>query len=206
MPIPAPRIGLFGGSFDPPHAGHLAAARAARAARGLERVIWMPAARSPFKSAQTGGAAGKHRAELVRLLLEGEPGMELSTLELERGGASYTIDTVEELLRQLPIGTQLFLIIGEDNLAGLPHWHRARELLARVQPVVLTRRVAAVAKDPGEGEFAAALRAGYLAMDPVDLSSTQLRAQLRGAHSAPPGIGESAFRYMQRHGLYEVAL
>ncbi|MFM7283365.1 MAG: nicotinate (nicotinamide) nucleotide adenylyltransferase, partial [Planctomycetia bacterium] len=172
MPLPAPRIGLFGGSFDPPHAGHLAAARAAQTGRGLERVIWMPAARSPFKTAQSGGASGAHRAELVRLLLAGEPGMELSTLELERGGASYTIDTVEELLRRLPGGTQLYLIVGEDNLTGLPHWHRARELLERVQPVVLTRRIAEVPKEPGDDEFAVALRAGYLAMDPVDLSST----------------------------------
>jgi len=210
MPSAAPRIGLFGGSFDPPHAGHLAAARRAMAGFGLERVIWMPAARSPFKLAHRGGASGPERAQLVELLIAGEPGMQVSRLELERGGASYTIDTVESLLRELPEGTQLHLILGADNLEGLPHWHRARELLERVQPIVLTRRGSAPL-DAALGlarlgpELGAKLSAGALAMEPVDLSSTELRAALCGASQAPAGLTPEAFDYMRAHGLYGVA-
>lgn len=210
MAARAPRIGLFGGSFDPPHAGHLAVARRAREGFGLDRVIWMPAARSPFKLASLGGEPGPHRAALVELLLAGEPGMEISRLELERGGPSYTIDTIEQLASALPADAQLHLVVGADNLAGLSQWHRAEELLARVQPIVVTRRDAglpdgAALRSTLGSPLAEKLERGQLAMEPVDLSSTGLRAALRGATHAPQGITEAMFEYMRQHGLYGVS-
>lgn len=201
MSSPAPRIGLFGGSFDPPHAGHLAVARHARDCCRLERVVWMPAARSPFKREQAPRASDAQRLELLRLLLRSEPGMEISSLELERGGPSYTIDTVESLQRQLPADTRLVLIIGEDNWAQLPAWHRARELLERVELLIVHRSAAA----RGDPAWAAKYQASFVPMPAVDLSSSALRDALVGAQAAPPGIAPELFAYMQAQRLYGVA-
>lgn len=201
MSSPAPAIGLFGGSFDPPHAGHLAVARRALEFGQLQRVLWMPAARSPFKRGQAPRASDAQRVELLRLLLCDQAGMELSTLELERGGPSYTIDTVESLQRQLPAGTRLVLIIGEDNWAQLPAWHRARELLERVELLIVHRSAAA----PGDPAWAAKYKTSFVPMPAVDLSSSALRDALVGARAAPPGLAPELFRYMQAQRLYGVA-
>ena len=134
------RIGLFGGSFDPPHAGHLHVARAARGRFGLERVVFVPAAEPPHKPGRQ-LESGADRLAMLRLLLADEPGCETSDLELRRGGRSFTIDTVRALPAALgePEDCEIYLLIGSDNLAGLPGWREARALLERVQPVVVRR-------------------------------------------------------------------
>src|SRR5689334_2988534 len=184
---PRRRIGLFGGSFDPPHAGHLHVARAARGRFGLDRVVFVPAAEPPHKPGQR-LASGADRLALLNLLLEGEPGCEVSDLELARGGRSFTIDTVRALPAALgePEDCEIYLLLGSDNLAGLPRWREGRALLERVQPVVV-RRAGALADEIGAlagalpEELLRKLERGALDLPPVHVSSTELRDALPGA-------------------------
>src|SRR6187401_1771674 len=123
------RIGLFGGSFDPVHQGHLHAARAAAAAFRLDRVVFVPAFESPHKTGVR-MASGAHRTRMLELAIAHDPTFCISLLELERGGPSYTIDTVRELPRAIGerADCALFLIVGSDNVALLPTWREAESL------------------------------------------------------------------------------
>ena len=195
------RIGLFGGSFDPPHSGHLHVARAARGRFGLDRVVFVPAAEPPHKPERQ-LAPGADRLALLRLLIEDEPRCEVSDLELARGGRSFTIDTVRALPAALgePEDCEIYLLLGSDNLAGLPRWREARALLERVQPVVVRRagelagEIAEIAPQLGE-ELVRKLERGALDLPPVPVSSSALRADLR---LVPPALLE----YIRAHGLY----
>ncbi len=204
------RIGLLGGSFDPPHLGHLHVARAARTRFGLDRLVLMPAAQSPFKLERE-LADGEHRLAMLALLFAGEPGCETSDLELRRGGRSFTIDTVRELPRALgePEDCAIFLLLGSDNLAGLAGWRVAQALLERVEPVVVRRGGSlapelAALRERLPAALVNKLEAGALDLPPVEVSSTQLRAALAGAGPAdalalvPPSVQ----RYIRAHGLY----
>ena len=201
------RLGMLGGSFDPPHRGHLHMARVAREACALEHVVFVPAARPPHKPERV-LAAGEERVRMLALLLEDEASCSMSSIwavELERAGPSYTIDTVRRLRAELGPRPEIFLILGSDNLAGLPSWRAAEDLLALVQPVVVPRRAAPV--DPPElAVLSDAAREriarGVLASTPVDLSSSELRALLaRGedpADAFPPRLRE----YVAARSIY----
>ncbi|MCA8979928.1 MAG: nicotinate (nicotinamide) nucleotide adenylyltransferase [Planctomycetes bacterium] len=191
----APRWGLFGGSFDPVHTGHLHAARAARAALGLERVLFVPARQSPHKLDRR-LAPGPRRVELLELALAGEPDFVVDARELERAGPSYTLDTVRELTAERP-GAPPAMIIGSDNLRGLPRWRGVHELLDLVVPVVVHRSEHPEELLVGlEGQLEPreldALRAGFLRLPPVDCSSSEVRGRLaRGEaldDALPPGV------------------
>lgn len=204
------RIGLLGGSFDPIHVGHIHAARAALAAFALDRVVFVPAAESPHKTGVR-LASGADRLAMVELAIRGEARFSSSTLELDRGGRSFTIDTV----RALPgsIGERddcaLYLIIGSDNLALLPTWREASALLARVQPIVVHRegepdvRLDAIAARFG-AEVAAKLRAGYLHLPAVHASSTDVRARFAGRDATQEALDPLVFDYIREHGLYGI--
>lgn len=189
------RIGLFGGTFDPPHNAHLALARLALAELALDELRWIPAGQ-PYQKARAITPAAQREA-MVRLAIAGEPRFVLERCELERSGPSYTIDTVRELQAREP-GARWFLLIGQDQYAGLPSWRDWRELLARVS--------LAVAQRPGAAALAdAELRAvpvAALALPPMDVSATVIRA--RAAAGAPitdlvpPGVAS----YIDRHHLY----
>ncbi|MBL8857657.1 MAG: nicotinate (nicotinamide) nucleotide adenylyltransferase [Planctomycetes bacterium] len=205
---PPRRVGLFGGSFDPVHAGHLHAARAALAAFRLDRVVFVPAAVSPHKVGVRLASAA-HRTAMLRLAIADEPRFDVSEIEIERGGRSYTIDTVRDLPARIGAAREceLFLIIGSDNLALLPTWREAEELLARVQPIIVHRAgEPAVVLDAIEARFgsgvAEKLRAGYLQLPPVVVSSTDLRARL--PRGVPPGtdLPAAVAEYIRVNGLY----
>jgi nicotinate-nucleotide adenylyltransferase len=131
------KIGLFGGTFDPIHHGHLLLARDALEQLRLDRLLFIPAARSPHKLGQKPVAADL-RAEMVRAAIEGEPRFCLDELELTRPGPSYSVETVEELKRRDP-DSEFVYLVGEDNVAQLSTWHRFAELEKMVQFVVLDR-------------------------------------------------------------------
>jgi nicotinate-nucleotide adenylyltransferase len=131
------KIGIFGGTFDPIHHGHLILAREAREALGLDVVILVPAAASPHKLDQK-LTAPWIRLEMLRAALEREPGLECDELELHRPPPSYAIDTAEALRFRNPTA-EFFYLIGDDNLGGLPTWHRFAELSGIVRFVVLAR-------------------------------------------------------------------
>lgn len=206
----ARRIGLFGGSFDPVHEGHLHAAREARRAFRLDRVVFVPAAQPPHKPGRQ-LARGRDRLAMLELALEGESGFSVHSLELERGGTSYTIDTVRALPAAIgePLDAQIFLILGSDNLPGLATWRDARALIDRVQPIVVHR-----AGDPvrlldevreilGE-DPARKVKAGYLRLPPVVISSSAVRESLPALGKTIEGLAPSVRDYIRAHRLYGV--
>jgi nicotinate-nucleotide adenylyltransferase len=131
------KIGIFGGTFDPIHHGHLIVAREAVEMLGLEKVIFIPAAISPHKLGRQ-PTPGEDRLAMVQAALHGEPCFALDPMELERASPSYAFDTVA-ILRQREPSTEFIYLIGEDNVARLPSWHRFAELEKMVQFVVLDR-------------------------------------------------------------------
>jgi nicotinate-nucleotide adenylyltransferase len=209
----ARRIGLFGGSFDPVHSGHLHAARAARDAFALDRVVFVPAAEPPHKIGQR-LADGRHRLAMLRLAVAGEPGFEVSALELDRGGRSYTIDTVRELPAAIgePADCDIYLIVGSDNLAGLATWREAAALLDRVQPAVIHRddescavddeRALALVADHLGSERADKVRRGRVVLPPVRVTATLLRGELSRGKKLRGELDPSVLAYIEAHGLY----
>lgn len=195
-----PRLGLFGGSFDPPHAGHLQLARTALAHLALDELLWIPAGQ-PWQR-QHRLAGGEHRAAMVHAAIAGEPRFRLDRRELERQGPSYTLDTVRELRAERP-GAALFLLIGEDQYQRLPTWHGWQDLLALVTLAVAGRGAvrpppAALAEVPHAVE--------RLPMPPMDISATAIRQHLaRGGSAlalAPAMVPEQVAGYIDRHPLY----
>ncbi len=185
------RIGLFGGTFDPVHLGHLLMAQAAREELALSRLLFIPAARSPFKSEQEPAPANE-RLRLLRLALAGKDWCEIDEQEIIRGGVSYTIETVKECARRYP-GAELFYIIGADQLPQLPKWRDAENLARLAQFVII----------PRPGETAAAIPPPFRARDltgfPLGVSSSQIRARVKAGlpicHLVPPAVAEAIRNY-----------
>ena len=185
------RIGLYGGSFDPVHVGHLLVARAALEELRLDRLFFIPAARSPFKP-DSKPLDGHWRARLLRMALARCPKYVVWPQELERGGLSFTIDTVNEFSEQYP-GAALFYLIGTDHVASLPKWKDAERLRELVQFAVIPR--------PGERPEPAP--AGFhchgLKGVPIELSSSLVRERIREGRFfdelLPAGLPEIVRRY-----------
>ncbi|MCZ6598362.1 MAG: nicotinate (nicotinamide) nucleotide adenylyltransferase [Planctomycetota bacterium] len=199
----ARRLGLLGGSFDPPHAGHTHAARAAAAAFELDHVVFVPAARPPHKLDRVMTAA-EHRLAMLELFVAGEPGWSIWSGELSRDGPSYSVDTARAVAVELP-GVELFWILGSDNLAGLPTWHRAEELVRLARPIVILRR-----GDPPRLEATGALSevarariaAGLVEVDPIAESSSAVREHLAAGRDPGPGLPGPVREYAARKGIY----
>lgn len=207
----APRVALYGGTFDPVHAGHLFVARTALAGARLDGVVFVPAARSPHK-AGVEQAPDADRLAMVRLAIEGDARLDAWAYELERGGVSYTLDTVQRLIELRGADAEPpHLLIGSDQLAGLERWHRVDELVAAVQPLVV-RRASRAEVDAAFERLANALapatfarvHAGLLDADAIHpASATELRAALaRGATTHDDWLPAAVRRYATEHGLY----
>jgi nicotinate-nucleotide adenylyltransferase len=181
------RIGLFGGSFDPVHLGHLLVAQAAREELELARLVFIPAAQSPFKPDRQPSPAPK-RLRLLRLALAGQTWCDIDAQEIQRGGVSYTIDTVRDYAARFP-EARLFYLIGADHLPQLPKWRAAEELARRVEFVVIPR--------PGQAEqpFPAPFHGRALAGFPLGVSASQIRARVKAglpiAHLVPDRVAEA---------------
>lgn len=173
------RLGILGGSFDPVHNGHIALAYRAMDAAGLDAVVFVPAADSPFKSGLMTAPAAE-RLALLRLALAEEPRFSVCDIEIRRGGVSYSIDTVDALLSSCPAGTELNFIIGADNLASLSRWHRAEELVKKCSFVSFGRKGFAIdEKTLGfDSETNRRLAAGYAGDFDCPVSSTIVREAL----------------------------
>lgn len=181
------RIGLYGGSFDPVHWGHLLVLQAAREELQLTRAFLIPAAQSPFKQNQSLAPAAE-RLRLLRLALAGQSDCEVDAQEIQRGGVSYTIDTVRDYAARFP-QAKLFYLIGQDHVAQLPQWREAVELAQRVDFVVIPR--------PGSSAVAvpAPFRAHHLKGFPLGVSSSQIRARIQQGQPidwlTPPAVAEA---------------
>jgi nicotinate-nucleotide adenylyltransferase len=192
------RIGLFGGSFDPPHDAHLALAHAALDQLRLDKLLWVPAGEPWQKAGARAITPAAERAAMVRLAIEGEPRFALERCEIERAGPSYTLDTVRELQARLP-GNEWFLVIGQDQYARLSTWHGWRELLGLVTLAVAPRYGAMPA--PSAEVAAVPHRWQALSLEPLPHASTALRGAPDAAALAamvPPAVAS----YIARHHLY----
>ena len=179
-------IAVFGGSFDPVHNGHVMIARSALAELELDRLIVMPAAQSPFKPDQTLAPAAA-RMEMLRAAFSGEPEIEISPWELDRGGVSYSIETLRALAVEHP-EAQLFYLIGADHVATLPQWREADALAGAATFVVVPR--------PGAPEeaFPQPFSGRYLQGKPMAISASEIRERLRAGRSVanfvPPPVAK----------------
>jgi nicotinate-nucleotide adenylyltransferase len=191
--MPAVKLGVFGGTFDPPHLGHLVAAADAAQALGLERVLWIPAAVHPLKR-QTVQAPPRARLEMVRAAVEGDPRFEADGVELERSGPSYTVDTLRALQSRHP-GAELFFLTGADNLAELPRWREPGEVARLARLVVVSRRGEGV--PPGLPYPAVAVP-----VTRIDLSSTEVRRRVRAGESIRYLVPDAVRAVIERHALY----
>jgi nicotinate-nucleotide adenylyltransferase len=194
------RIGLFGGSFDPVHHGHLLLAQDALEQLRLDRLFFIPAAINPHKLDAAPQASPRLRLEMLREATRMQPLFSIDTLELEREGPSFTIDTVDAF-RSRFAGAQIFLLLGEDNLPKLHSWHQLERLRQLVSFVSFGRRAHA----PEAAAPAAApdkdLRLERLVRK-IDISSTEIRARVAKGLPIQYLVPESVRLLIQSHALY----
>lgn len=182
------KVGIYGGSFDPIHFGHLILAREALESLELDEVRFIPAAVSPHKRGAPPAPAAT-RAEMVRAAIAGEPGFAFDDCEMRRDGVSFTIDTVRDLLRRLP-GAELFYFIGDDNLAELDTWKEIDALRANVRFVVFSRL------DPDPASPFPVIRRV------IDISSTEVRNRVAAGRSIRYLVPEIVREITEAHRLY----
>jgi nicotinate-nucleotide adenylyltransferase len=187
------RLGIFGGTFDPVHIGHLAAAVEVRAALGLERML-LVVAPDPWQKQGTVVAPAAARNEMLVAALADLDGLEASRIELDRDGPTYTIDTVEQLRAAEP-GHEIVLAVGSDVAATIDTWHRADELRALVTLAVVNR----AGVPPVD---AAGWRTVGVTMPRLDVSSTDLRARVAEDRPIDVLVPPAAVRVLRAHRLY----
>lgn len=190
----ATRIGLFGGTFDPPHIGHLVAAHQVREQRGFDEV-WLVVANHPWqKDGSRVISPAEQRLAWTRSTVEGVEGLVASDIELEMGGSSYTIDTVVELRRRRP-EAEFSIVVGADAAAGLDTWHRADELARLVSVIVVNR--------PGDH---AAPPSGwtteFVPIPALDISSSELRSMVAEGRSVRFLVNDEVIASLDASGAY----
>ena len=190
------RVGLFGGSFNPPHLAHLIVAEQVREQAGLDRVLWVPCHTPPHKDEQE-LAAPRHRLAMVRLAVEGNPFFEVSDIEIRRGGRSYTIDTIRALQAQHP-DWELMLILGEDSLRTFHTWRAPEEIVARVPLIVYHRPDAP--DHPVDPRFLA--RTTFVEAPLLEISATEIRRRCREGRSIRYLVPELVRQYIIKNQLY----
>jgi nicotinate-nucleotide adenylyltransferase len=187
-----PSIGLFGGSFDPVHHGHLIVARVAAESLGLDEVRFLPAREQPFKRGRHAAPAAD-RAVMLELATAGSRGFAVERAELERPGPSYTVDTLAALRAREPEAA-FTLLLGADAAAELDAWHRAGELPGLARIVVVGR--------PGSPAPASSLVAATVEVPAVDISATEVRRRVRAGLPVRYWVPDAVAEYMVRHRLY----
>jgi nicotinate-nucleotide adenylyltransferase len=199
------RLGIFGGTFDPPHVGHLLAASDAIEQLSLDRLIFVPAAVQPLK-AHRSTASGVDRLAMTELTIGSDPRFGVDSVELDREGLSYTVDTLGDFSRRFPLAERFFLV-GADVLATFAQWREPRTVLELATLAVLTRRSdmgSANERDRDGGELAEELakRSTVVATRRVDISSTEIRDRVREGRSIRGFVTDGVLEYISSHGLY----
>lgn len=194
---PPARLGILGGTFDPPHVGHLVAALSAREQLGLDEVRLVPAGDPWQKRGSRVITPAEVRLEMVEAAVDGLAGLVASAVEVRRAGPSYTVDTVEALRAERP-DREVVLVLGRDAAAGLPTWHRHHDLLAQCRVAVLDREGA-----PPTGAALEGATVEAVAMRRIDVSSTELRARVHAGRPIDVLVPAAVAEVVARHGLYE---
>jgi nicotinate-nucleotide adenylyltransferase len=206
------KLGLFGGTFDPIHRGHVEPVQAARRALGLDRVVYLPTALPPHKPKRE-FAPAHARYAMVELALLGEEGLYADPYELTLDRPAYTVETLERFRRELP-DAELSLLLGADSYLELPTWRRWEEILELAQVVVLARPgwdVAAALAGAGIADRDRHELAGYLAeraalllaQPPVEVSASEIRARLAAREDPPTGaLHPLVLDYVRKYDLY----
>jgi len=200
--MPQTKIGLFGGTFDPPHIGHLILASEAVHQLGLSRLLWMLAPDPPHKLDQPITPL-PHRLEMLQRMIEGNPSFEISRLEIDRPGPHYTIDTVR-LLSQLEPKADITLLLGGDSLRDLPTWRLCSDLVAEVSKIGVMRRPgdpfdmpALEAKIPGVTE-----KVFFIDAPLQDLASREIRRRVAKGEAYRYYVHPSVYEYIETQQLY----
>jgi nicotinate-nucleotide adenylyltransferase len=199
------RLGLLGGSFDPVHFGHLLLAESAREQLALDEVWLIPAAVSPFKQGRQ-QAPAKDRLQMLELAIAGNERLRASAMEIERGGVSYTVDTLEAIAAQQPDAT-LYLIVGGDALRDLPQWREPARICTLAIPAAVRR---SGSTQPDFDALAslvsptrlADIRAAQIEMPLIELSSTDLRQRAAAGKSLRYRTPRAVEKYIETHRLY----
>lgn len=195
------RIGIFGGTFNPPHLGHLICAQQAYRELGLDQVMLIPAGTPPHKPVDA-EPGPEHRLALCRLAAKDDDRFTVSDLELRRDGPSYTVDTLNVLSTQAPTN-RLFLIIGGDIAAGLPQWHQPERVLELATVAIAKRRgTAKEAVQQALRQLRGGERATFFQMPRIGISSTMVRRRVRAGQPIRYFVPDAVEKYIERHGLY----
>lgn len=190
------RLGLLGGTFDPPHLGHLHLAYSAIERLALDRVVFIPARRQPLK-AGTATTEPRHRVAMTLLLAGRDPHLSVDPIETEREGLSFSVDTVRAYRAAHP-AAELTFLMGEDAAATLPQWREPAALAELARLVVLTRGTA-----PGEpGPLPQGVHVERVATRRIDISATEVRARVRAGLPLRGFVTDEVAAYIAAHGLY----
>lgn len=193
------KIGFLGGSFDPVHFGHMLVAQDAYEQMRLDKLIFVPAAQAPLKAADSRASAGD-RLGMLSAVIEGDARFGLSDFEVRRGGVSYTVDSARHFRAEHP-NDSLYWIIGADQLAKLPLWKDVGELATLVEFICLGRPGVPGARAPAIPGLRVTRCEGHL----MAVSSTELRARVRGGLSLHYFVPQKAIDYIRKRGLYRDA-
>ena len=198
------RIGVLGGTFDPPHYGHLALAQHARDQLGLERVLWVPAG-DPWRKAEAAVSPSEHRLAMAHLAIAGNEAFQVDAREAGRPGPSYTVETLAELQAESP-SDELVFLLGADALMDLPNWHDA----ARLIQLALLGAVARSGVRPAAATLDALLpglsaRVGWFEMPRMDISASDLRRRAAAGRSLRDLVPPAVEDYIVGHRLYSKA-
>jgi nicotinate-nucleotide adenylyltransferase len=199
----SPLFGVFGGTFDPPHRGHLALAEAALRQLSLDRLLWVLTPDPPHKQGLAITPLPQ-RLDMLRLALEDHPRYELSTVELDRPGPHYALDTVQILARQNP-GAGLVYLMGGDSLHDLPGWHRPAELVAALEALGVMHRPGSTldlqSLERAVPGLLAKLR--WIDVPPMDISASQIRARAAAGRAFRRLVRPAVYAYIVEHHLYQ---
>jgi nicotinate-nucleotide adenylyltransferase len=194
-------MGILGGTFNPPHLGHLVCAQEAYRELGLDRVLFIPARIPPHKPVEHEPGA-EHRLALCRLAVGDDERFEVSDLELKRNGPSYTVDTLEELSTSVP-QPELFLIVGGDIAVGLPRWREPERVLQLASLAIAKRRgTARAAVEHSLHTLSGGERAQFFTMPRIAVSSTMVRRRVRSGQPIRYLVPDRVAAYIEHHNLY----
>jgi nicotinate-nucleotide adenylyltransferase len=190
------RIGIFGGTFNPPHAGHLIVAETICEQLNLDKLFFVPSYISPHKKKGEDELAA-HRVRMVRLAISSNPRFDFSDIEVKRRGTSFTYETVKAFSRNYPV-SKLFLIIGADNFSEFHTWKYPERIIDAASLVVMNRPF--YRSKNGKKKFFQ--RARFITVPGIEISSTEIRSMVRQGKSIRYLVPQPVFRYIQRNRLY----